>query len=146
MRKFETRALLENRRTILLCLAGVCVVLLMCWHREIMHGLYAMKRRADVQNVMNAHGHQYKVRGPLTIAQLETELFGRPLDSRDIAGISASADFLKAWGQFRESYETGDEFYFVDSDERSWAQLTGWRGYVLIRKNEVVGSLTTFLN
>jgi|GEM_PF-1461028 len=146
MRKFDLSPLLKKKRTILLCLAGVCVALLSCWHREIITRLCVMKRRADVRNVMNARGRQYKIRGPLTIAQLETELFERPLESGDIAGISANADFLRAWSRFRDSYEVGDEFYFVDSDEWSWRQLAGWRGYVLIRKNEVVSSLTTFLN
>jgi len=119
-------------------------------HREVAHGLYSVKRRADVREAMNAYGRTsgrtYDVRGPLTLAQVELEVFGRPFESAGIDGMPGSTDFGKAWDKFRGSYATGDEFYFVESDQRSWAQLAGWRGYVLIRKNEVVDSLTTFLN
>lgn len=143
-------ALGKEKKVLLLCLAGVLTVLLLYWRREIMHGVYAIKRRADVCEVMNAHAHtsgrQYGIRGPLTIVQVEVELFRRPLVSGDIAEMHVSDDLAKAWNSLRGNYQVGDEFYFVESDERSWAQLGGWRGYVLIRRNKIVGTLTKFMN
>jgi len=133
-----------------MCLAGVLTALLICWHREIVHGFHLMKRRADVRVIMNVSGHnsgyRYDVRGPLTIGQVEVEIFRRPLQSGDVNEMPVNADFVKAWNEFRGSYEAGDELYFVNSDRRSWEQLVGWRGYVLIRKNRVMNSLVTFLN
>jgi hypothetical protein len=91
-------------------------------------------------------GRRYHVRGPLNLAHVEHELFGRPLDSSSVTGTSENADFAKAWEKFKNSYADGDELYFARSDRRSWERLNGWRGYVLIRQNKVVNTLTTFLN
>lgn len=102
-----------------------------------------MKRRADVRRAMNTYGRRYEVRGPLTIVQVEVEVFGRPLNSGDMAGLLASDSFAKVWNEFTNSYEAGDEFYLVQSDKRSWAKLAGSRGYVRMRKNTVVSRVVT---
>ncbi len=140
------RALAKRKRIILLCLAGLCAALLVYWPHEITYGLYSMKRRVDVRRAMNTYGCRYEVRGPLTIVQVEVEVFGRPLNSGDMAGLLARDSFAKAWNEFTNSYEAGDEFYFFQSDKRSWEKLAGSRGYVRMRKNTVVSHIVTRMN
>lgn len=113
-----------------------------------------MSRRAIVRTLMNARekdfdlARRYRVRGPLTIAQVETEFFGKPLDSLSRTGISENTDpGYMEWEQIMKSnHRDGDELYFVTSDKRSWARLAGWRGYVLVRGNELVAVFTTAVN
>jgi hypothetical protein len=109
-----------------------------------------MTRQAEVRKMMNAvgreSGRQYQVRGPLTVAQVEQELFGGSLDSDSMARASGNTDFAKAWDKVKRNYRSGDELYFVNSDMRSWSRLNGWRGYVLVRQDRVVDGVTTFMN
>jgi hypothetical protein len=140
----------NKRRIMLLCLVVVSTALLVCPYGDVIEGLHSMSRRAAAREVMNAAGRklrrQYQVRGPLTVAQVERELFGRPLDPNRVTGASGNPDFDKAWQKIRSNYEKGDELYFVESDRGSWRRLNGRRGYVLIRQNRIVDGLTTFLN
>jgi hypothetical protein len=151
LRKSIRLRIVRNKRRIMLwCLLVVSATLLVCPYEDVIEGLHLMSRRAAVREVMNAVGRklrrQYQVRGPLTIAQVERELFGRPLDPNRVAGASGNPDFDKAWQKIRDDYERGDELYFVESDMSSWRRLNGRRGYVLIRQNRIVDGLTTFLN
>lgn len=109
-----------------------------------------MNRRAAATKIINQAGrhtgHRYQLRGPLTIAQVEKELFGRPFDPNYLTGTSRNPDFDRLWQQIRSDYRKGDELYFADSDKRSWRQLNGRRGYVLIRQNRIIYTITTFIN
>ena len=141
----------RKRGIVLLCLLAVASVPLICWHRPLMDSLRAAWRRGEVRAALNARGNKsarrYQVRGPLTIAQVEQELFRGKLDLGSVTGASENTDPCKiAWYKMKSKYRDGDELYFVNSDERSWARLEGWRGYVLIRQNRYVDALTTFLN
>lgn len=145
------RTVRSRKGFVVLCFVVILTALLVCCHREFMDSLRSLKRRAEVRAVMNAYGREsgrrYRVRGPLTVAQVEQELFGRALDSNSTAKTSEGSDSGRlAWRRMKSDYRDGDELYFVNSDERSWAHLAGWRGYVLIRQNKVVDGLTTFMN
>jgi hypothetical protein len=137
----------KTKRSILLCLMVLVSSILLCWHYLLVDRISSIGTRAEIRKLMNArskHRYQYHVRGPLTLAEVEQELFGATSQSSrtrisDSAGISA-------WEKMKSSYRDGDEFYFVKSDARSWSRLEGWRGYVLIRGNMVVEELTTFMN
>lgn len=149
-RYIHLNAVWKKKRTILLCLMAILTAVLIYWHRQITGSVHSTIRGAGVRKIMNAHGHKsgrrYQVRGPLTIAQVERELFGMPLDSNGGAGTPDSADLKKAWEGIRNNYRDGDELYFFRSDKRSWARLSGSQGYVLIRQSTVVDVLTTLLN
>ena len=141
-----------KRRAIPICFLVVLIALLTCWHRPVMEVLYSAWRRGEVRAAMNNAGGRksrcrYRIRGPLSIAQVELELFRRTLGPSDLGGASESTDPGRvAWEKMKAKYRDGDELYFVSSDERSWARLEGWRGYVLIRGNTYVDVLTTLLN
>jgi hypothetical protein len=40
----------------------------------------------------------------------------------------------------------GDELYFFTSDRRSWGELAGKDGYVLVRKDKIVDSIIRDIN
>lgn len=99
------------------------------------------------------HKSEFEFRGPLTVAQVETELLemykevlqGRE-DVPDLSVELVNADLGPDWREIKSAYRDGDALYFFTSDERSWAELRGERGYVLIRDNKVVGVLITDIN
>jgi hypothetical protein len=137
-------------KIILVCLAVVLAVLLIGWHDPIVQSLHRAVRRAQVRGIMDDRakvtGVRYEVRGPLTLSQVEVELFRRPLDQNDIGGTFGSTAFERAWIEIRNNYRHGDELYFFTTDKRSWSRLSGCRGYVLIRQDCVVNMIVTFLN
>jgi hypothetical protein len=141
------KAAWKRRRIILLSFAIVLTVLVAFSHRQVLQALHSMKRRAQVREVMNAYAHEggsrYAIRGPLTVAQVEQELVGGPLDAGHTTG---NTDFDRKWEEIKNTYANGDELYFFTSDRRTWGRLAGRRGYVLIRENKVVAWLVTFLN
>jgi hypothetical protein len=144
------KAVWKKRKIILLYLAVVLMALLACSYRQVIETVHLVKRRAEVRRIMNAYAPEsscrYKVRGPLTVARVEYELFGHPLDGGGTIGTSERTDFDRTWEKIKNTYGDGDELYFFTSDKRSWRRLSGSRGYVLIRENKVVAWLTTFLN
>jgi hypothetical protein len=101
--------------------------------------------------MMNAAGKEFggrydDVRGPLTAAEVEQEVFGGPVDA-SIAMSPPLRDMLKdTWIRLKSSFEEGDELYFFRSDKGSWSRLSGQEGYVLVRKDRIVSRFVTVMN
>jgi hypothetical protein len=140
----------KKRNVPIVCLVAILVAVLALSCQPGIKGCRSMLRRGEVSKIINKYwkrtGGNFRVRGPLSIAQVQEELFGRPLNSSDIHGAQGSTDLAKAWDSVKAKYREGDELYFFTADERSWAELNGRRGYALIRKDQVVDILVTFLN
>lgn len=119
-------------------------------YRPLIKGCHSIHRRGEVRKVMNEYwkltGSNFHVRGPLTICKVEEQLFGTPWDSEATRRTYGSTERGKVWGTIESKYKEGDELYFFTSDQRSWAELRGMRGYALIRKDQVVDLMVTFLN
>ena len=147
---------LWKKKTILIvCLVIVLLAVLAYFHRPLIDRFHLIRRRLEIGRILEqqwAFGNSeyskrhFQVIGPLTIAQVETELFGKPLDSDYATRTNQRTDFDKVWAEFKSNYKTGDELYFFTTDNRSWDRLMGQRGYVVIRSREVVDSLVTFMN
>lgn len=97
-------------------------------------------------------GRSFEVRGPLSIAEVETEelielLFDIALyhDKRSIPRLPF-AYMNDAWQAFTGQIRTGDLIYFFTSDKASWRGLFGREGYALIRDGKVVNVLITALS
>lgn len=142
----------QRKRIVILWLVVLSIVVVILSHPRVTETLRSIKKCADVRRVMNSgareSGIRYQVRGPFTLAQIERELFGTPPDVNGVTETPENADPARAaWERMMKSeYRRGDEFYFVKSDEYSWAQLKGWQGYALVRQKRVVNTFTTRLN
>lgn len=145
----------KKRRTSILCLAVVLLAVLAYFHRPLIDRSHLIIRRFEIGRILRKYWsagnsdyskRRFHARGPLTIAQVETELFGKPLDWGDTSGTDQSTELDKIWAKIKSNYKTGDELYFFTSDKRSWDKLMGQRGYVVIRGTEVVNVLVTFMN
>jgi hypothetical protein len=115
----------------------------------------ARKRREAVAKVVKAHfksKYAFETRGPLTLTQFdkeEKESYGHSMKSSlRIEGEPFFADSLEqgGCGWFRLHSRQGDQLYFFTSDPRSWSDLAGKRGYVLVRKNEIIESMVESTN
>jgi len=115
--------------------------------RRLQRDGYAEASARDGDPIFVIPGRGWKIRGPLTVAQVEQE-------SLDQLNKSGRTDIPPGpfgfigddWVRLRSNYREGDEFYFFRSDERSWAYLRGGEGYILIRGNEEVGRIVTSMN
>jgi len=113
---------------------------------------------ADVKNreshpTLVVPGRGWEIRGPLSIDQFEKELIELYEEASTIRkkvynlnekfeNSEIGTDFAR----FKSQYKKGDEIYFFKSDKRSWIDLCGEEGYVLIRKNKFVDRLVTAIN
>jgi hypothetical protein len=86
------------------------------------------------------------LRGPLTKEQVEQEVPQKP-DSSGINDSNAvTKRIIEQWKEFLNQYREGDEFYFHKTNSRTWGNLGGGEGYILIRKNECLGQFLTRFN
>jgi len=145
----------KKRRISILCLALVLLTILAYFHRPLIDRSHLTIRRFQIGRILTRYWsvgnsdyskRNFHARGPLTVDQVETELFGKPLDSGDTSGTNKSTELDKAWTRIKSNFKTGDELYFFTSDKLSWQRLMGQRGYVVIRGTEVVNVLVTFMN
>jgi len=101
-------------------------------------------------------GQGWEIRGPLTVAQVEEELIESHESYKELLKIRGVAHYAierfeetekgKDWGQFKGKCREGDELYFFTSDKRSWGNLMGVRGYVIIRKDKIAHTIVTGIN
>lgn len=140
----------KKNKLLIVCLSAVLMAVLAFSYRPVAEGCRSMLRRGEVREIMNEYwkrtGGNFGVKGPLIIAQVEEKLFGTPLDSDVTRRTYESTERGKVWGSIKAKYRDGDELYFFTSDKRSWGELRGMRGYVLIRKNQVVDLMVTLMN
>lgn len=139
-----------SRRTVAVFV--VLLVALWMFGRNVdRHGF--SPRRAEVRRMMNAEAKacgglcRYgEIRGPLTVEDVEQELFRGPVDVTDVADSPLRQMFRQDWIQFRSNYENGDELYFFKTDTKSWRRLAGRKGYILIRQDKIVTRIVTAMN
>lgn len=149
----DLAAVCKQARVIGLSSCGVLLALLACSIASCRRGdgLESTERVAEVRRMMNAAGKESgsrydDVRGPLTPAEVEQEVFGGPMDA-SIAMSPPLRDMLKdTWIRLKSSFEEGDELYFFRSDKESWSRLSGQEGYVLVRKDRIVSRFVTVMN
>lgn len=92
-------------------------------------------------------GRGWETRGPLTVPQVEQESLEELSKSprKDIPQVPFG--FLgERWTEIKNKFRDGDELYFYSSDRRSWLDLCGIRGYVLIRKDKIIDEIVTAMN
>ena len=110
----------------------------------------AKRKAALCANLTGRYGFPYvtfEVRGPLTIAQVEQEVLAETSKFARVDILPEPFGFEAArWRQVKDQYTTGDEFYFFTSDECSWSNLCGVRGYILARECDIVDSIVTRIN
>jgi len=121
--------------------------------RRMKKDYYAEVRDRDSHPTLVIPGRGWEIRGPLTVEQVKEELLELHKESSRIrekvygpTKRFEDSDAGAHWGPFQNMYREGDEIYFFRSDERSWLNLSGEQGYVLIRKNEMLYSLVTAIN
>jgi len=150
------KAIWKKNRIIVTFAVIALTALLACSYRQIVEELLSVKRRTEVRKMLNAHWLEprraYRIRGPLPIAQVEEELFGKqeglPEEEkmRVVTRGLQSIYFGQAWDKFSGDYRDGDEVYFFTSDRCSWARLHGKQGYVAVRKDRIITCLITKMN
>ena len=92
----------------------------------------------------------FKVRGPVPVAEFRESsvreyerwcrLIGRTSTPFEDSGPGRS------WASLEAEYREGDALYFFTSDERSWGELCGREGYVLIRNGMILDLIETKAN
>jgi len=117
----------------------------------------ALRRDRRIDLILKKHytgfAYAFEARGPLTIAQFEEELIRSyeewsKLKERVYGPVKGFADseLGKDCARFKREHRERDELYFFKSDLRSWSNLNGREGYVLIRKNELIDLIVTVIN
>jgi len=109
---------------------------------------------ADIRNrestTLVVPGQGWEIRGPLSIERFKVEMIEMYNESSKIRNEVykkfEDSGLGEAFAQFKRQFKEGDEIYFYKSDERSWMDLRGREGYVLVRKNEIVDKLLTAMN
>ncbi len=149
----HSAAVRKQVRVISLSACGVLLALLACLFASCRraNGPESTGRVAEVRMMMNAAGKEFgyrydDIRGPLTVAEVEQELFGAPVDASSIMSPPLRDMFKEKWLRLKSSFEEGDELYFFRSDKTSWSQLRGREGYVLVREDKIVSRLVTRMN
>jgi hypothetical protein len=82
-------------------------------------------------------------RGPLTREQVEQEMFENSLRNTPKAPYGLLDSY---WKELPNLYKKGDRFYYWESSIESWVNLSGIKGYLLMRKNKELGSFITGMN
>ena len=89
-----------------------------------------------------SYPYAFDIRGPLTLRQLEEELMKDYAAWRkrvgDSVGTFQDSALGEEYARLKDKYREGDELYFFKSDARSWNELHGNEGYVLVRQNAIV--------
>jgi hypothetical protein len=104
----------------------------------------------DVGCVIAAYfrfGCSYRIRGPLTVDQLveESALNQKATHPAD----TSTTEFRyprRRWTRLRREMQPGDLLFFFESDDLSWRELRGRRGYAVVRDGVVVKVILTELN
>ena len=113
--------------------------------------------RTQVNRLLKEHcrGYPYnfEVRGPVALTEFrEVYIKGYTEWAEHMKKMNRSVDTFENSSQGREcarleaEYKENDELYFFRSDERSWSDLAGTEGYVLIRVGKVVDAVETRVN
>jgi hypothetical protein len=149
----------KTRRKIeIVCAVSIFAAFLAWSHPWMIDALLSLKRRAEVRRMMNAYWHGpyfgfgSEIRGPLSIAQAERELFGvtEGTPEEDAMHVVTrrlqNTYFGEAWAKIKANHRDGDDLYFFRSDRGSWRHLNGRQGYVAVRKDEVLRCLVTEMN
>jgi hypothetical protein len=115
--------------------------------RRLKKDFYAEVSDRNAHPTLVIPGHGWQIRGPLTIAQVEQESLEHLQKSpRKDVPLVPFGSLNKEWTELKNKYQNGDELYFYRSDQRSWRDLCGTQGYVLIRGNEEIGGIVTLMN
>ncbi len=140
----------RKEKVLIACLVAILASALVLCYKPFSDRWRSVVKRAEVHKIMNEYwkpiGGDFRVKGPLATAQVEKALFGTPLDSEEARQTYESTGRGEAWGRTKAKWKDGDEFYFFTSDKRSWSELRGRQGYVLIRKKQVVDVMLTRMN
>ena len=130
-------------------LLGCVATLLMCPPRpDVSSPRATARRRAQVAELVKARfrgQYGFEVRGPLTLTQFADELkesYAKWLElARQVGDQNAelvSSSVKSKCDRITLLTREGDELYFFTSDRRSWGELAGKDGYVLVRKDKIV--------
>lgn len=115
------------------------------------------RRRNEVAQIVGTHyqgsDYGFEIRGPLTPAQFEHELRQMHEEASEIKkkAYGVVEQFLdsgtgRSFSRLEKKRLSGDELYFFSSDTRSWSNLVGKEGYVLVRGNHLVDLIVTRIN
>lgn len=104
------------------------------------------KHPEEVRRVISSYLHSGigSILGPLTVAELDRELaeMGKALSLGEEEVVIGGPD----WDRLKAELRQGGELYFCRSDDRSWENLGGWEGYVVVRVGSVVAVMPTAVN
>ncbi len=124
-----------------------------------------VKRQDEISKIMKDHYHSdlfnygFNIEGPFTIKQFKEHLVKRHIERfkineenpgtkkelldriKEFADSQKVKDFIHPMGSHK-----GNELYFFTSDLRSWNNLLGVEGYVIVYKNELVDEIVTAIN
>ena len=88
-------------------------------------------------------GPNWEIEGSIDITKVLENLN----EIREIAGLrnidleelrKDSINIKFSWSEFARQYRDGDEIYRYKSDLRSWGNLMGEGGYLIIRNNKII--------
>jgi hypothetical protein len=97
--------------------------------------------------------YNFEVRGPVTLAEYRKawiegyEKWAERVrkDNRS-PGTFEDSSQGREYARFETQYREGDELYFFRSEKRSWRDLAGTEGYVLIRNGKIIDTVETRVN
>ena len=115
------------------------------------------ERRDEIGEMLRGHyshsAYEFDVRGPLPIAQFHQELLqsygeysrfregiGEPVCGFEDSGLG------KRYERTESKCREGDELYFFRSEQRSWGNMEGKEGYVLVRGDAMIDLVVTAMN
>ncbi len=121
--------------------------------RRLKMDYFAEVKDRDSHPTLVIPGPGWEIRGPLTLAEFKAELIESFEESSELKqkvyGITEKFEdstLGKMFLRFENLSQKGDELYYFKSDERSWCDLCGEKGYVRIRKNKIADKVITIIN
>lgn len=142
-------------KTTVVCL----IVMVACSCRQVEDGRSSeggtMDRSTEIEKIVKEHfedyrDYEFEILGGLTISQVKRDLIeghvGKTGATKDRASAELSLSDDPDWQEFVSKCKQGGDVYYFKSDRRSWTELRGIEGYVLIHKDKITGVFVTGIN
>jgi hypothetical protein len=103
-----------------------------------------------LQERYQSYPFTFRVRGPVPVTEFR-ESCVRAYEERcrllrEPATMFEHSEPGRLWARLEAEYREGDALYFFRSDERSWGEMCGREGYVLIRNAMILDLIETKMN
>lgn len=104
-----------------------------------------IKNKIYMEKIQQLYGNDVSIDGPFTIAEIESK--NKVEIEKDRKKTIIPFGYVNdQWLEIKSKMKKGDKIFEFSTGPDSWANLAGRAGIVVLRKNELVGTLITTMN